>query len=833
MSTSITLIKSEKPHQVCKTYATGSDGTLYKDVVANVTEGVAKTVQSKTAEDMATILRSVTNSADLVICPGVWANSQEFDKFHIVSEAKLCQTVGGEMGKVAGGVIDHNGKPIAARLKRGIAPSVWVLIDADDPVGMPAEWVGLPIGTRLEMLEPVIKGISKCERIELRGSSNRVRKEGEEPKQASHAWIQVDNPGMIETMREVAKVQSELKNVAFPSPRFSRETGEIIGNQSRTLIDLSVWCTGRLVFCAKPDITKAAGYVVDDADIKIINEGKGPLKISALQLPADRALKQYSDKTGQRLSYNRDGTGLRITATGELTLDTLITSKGSERPLGSWVADMRVGDKLRCEAPFRASESESAFVRIADSGVPFVHDVGTGTTYTISNGSAIVALTDSAREQGAADMPSHNGPANNRNPRGPNFPDVKVTKIGTSVMPTRANVEELISWAEIDVRFDVFTRRIVAWRNGQEIKNHIDAELIDLAAKTDLPKSAILDQLDAIAASRPLNKPQQWLEKLEKPNGDPLAEWLLENGFVSPHTDQPVQEQWGYVVWRRFFVACCAAADQLEKCTNKDAVHKFEQVLVIVSKQGKKKSTALMQMLPPELREYYKGGVHLNLSQKDSLVEATSAWIAELGELDATFRKSDISALKAFLSRSDDTIRMPYDRRAQVVPRRTVYFATVNEDKFLQDVTGNRRYLPITLHDRLTYSEEIGKNIFAQAWHRYIGGEQWWLSDNEEISAIANQDKHDGNSLIPMLEDAFAFDESRRDLAVKPGIILDMLGFRGAAMASNTTRLASALRQLEIERYGTSVRDRRHYAMPPVTGEYLHKYKQAIGERDE
>ena len=199
----------------------------------------------------------------------------------------------------------------------------------------------------------------------------------------------------------------------------------------------------------------------------------------------------------------------------------------------------------------------------------------------------------------------------------------------------------------------------------------------------------------------------------------------------------------------------------------------------------------------------------------------------------ATFRKSDISALKAFLSRSDDTIRMPYDRRAQVVPRRTVYFATVNEDKFLQDVTGNRRYLPITLDERLTYSEEIGRKIFAQAWHRYTGGEQWWLNDDEEISAVANQDKHDGNSLIPMLEDAFAFDSDRRDLAVKPGIILEMLGFKGASMAANTTRLTSALRQLGIEHYGTSVHEQRHYAMPPVTNDYLRKYKLAIGETDD
>ncbi|WP_426957998.1 DUF927 domain-containing protein [Muricoccus radiodurans] len=39
---------------------------------------------------------------------------------------------------------------------------------------------------------------------------------------------------------------------------------------------------------------------------------------------------------------------------------------------------------MRCETPFRASVSEAAFIRIGPDGNPFLHDVGTGTTYHLA-----------------------------------------------------------------------------------------------------------------------------------------------------------------------------------------------------------------------------------------------------------------------------------------------------------------------------------------------------------------------------------------------------------------------------------------------------------------
>lgn len=412
----------------------------------------------------------------------------------------------------------------------------------------------------------------------------------------------------------------------------------------------------------------------------------------------------------------------------------------------------------------------------------------------------------------------------------PNFPDYLVQKNGVKVLATRENLEALIDWAEMDIRYDVYRRDIVAWYNGQEVTDTVDAIVKSLAAKHGLPASTVVDQLDAVARARPLNKPLHWLLSLPKTEGDPLEEWLTACGMVDPQSETPIQKQWGYIIWRRFFVGCCAAADQLERTTRKDALPKFEEVIVLVSEQGQKKTSAIRGLLPPDLRGYFGGGTHLQTSVKDSVIGATSNWIAEIGELDATFRKSDISALKAFLSMTEDCIRMPYDRRAKWYPRRTVFFATVNEPEFLQDLTGNRRYLPIELRQELVFSEENGARIFAQAWQRYATGDQWWLADDEVHMICANQTGRHGNRFIERLRDAFVFESERRDLKLKPSAILAVLGYQGDAVARNTKALAHALKELGVQKADGSYTDRRCYLMPPMQDDALSAYRRLCGD---
>ena len=77
---------------------------------------------------------------------------------------------------------------------------------------------------------------------------------------------------------------------------------------------------------------------------------------------------------------------------------------------------------------------------------------------------------------------------------------------------------------------------------------------------------------------------------------------------------------------------------------------------------------------------------------KDTVSRATKGWIAELGEIDSTFSRSEIGSLKAFLTAARDIYRPPYGKSEVKYPRKTSFCGGCNSPEFLRDTTGNRRF---------------------------------------------------------------------------------------------------------------------------------------------
>ena len=137
-------------------------------------------------------------------------------------------------------------------------------------------------------------------------------------------------------------------------------------------------------------------------------------------------------------------------------------------------------------------------------------------------------------------------------------------------------------------------------------------------------------------------------------------------------------------------------------------------VLVFKGKQGTGK-TRLLEALTLDSR-YFGDGVVLDVRNKDDIMQSLSKWICELGEISSTFKK-DIDSLKAFISKSVDEFRVPYGKTAVQYPRMTSFCGTVNEDEFLIDRTGNRRFAVIPLQEDLYIDYDDIKNFdFLQLW---------------------------------------------------------------------------------------------------------------------
>ena len=83
----------------------------------------------------------------------------------------------------------------------------------------------------------------------------------------------------------------------------------------------------------------------------------------------------------------------------------------------------------------------------------------------------------------------------------------------------------------------------------------------------------------------------------------------------------------------------------------------------------------------------------------------------------AAMRKAELNAIKSFIERSEDNRRATYERRATKNKRHCVFVVTVNDDQFLNDMTGNRRYMILHCNnERLNYVKGLTPEYIDQIW---------------------------------------------------------------------------------------------------------------------
>ena len=380
---------------------------------------------------------------------------------------------------------------------------------------------------------------------------------------------------------------------------------------------------------------------------------------------------------------------------------------------------------------------------------------------------------------------------------GPNFPDVQHSiKGGVRVLATHQNVKALMSFLEVDLFHDVMQKRARAANipktgTDENDLNILCAILESEAARWGLSQNAIPKFLDFLAFMNPTNPPLSFLES-NTSNAFPNAiEYLVQKAGMTP-------PDFALIAVRRWLIQACAAADSASRGIS-TARAEFGHVLVLVGAQGVRKTSLLQALMPAPLQDYFSAGRTLDLSNKDSQLTAISNWIVELGELDSTFRKSDIAQMKAFLTNQSDQIRRPYAREASKFPRRTVYAATVNYPQFLMDITGNRRFWPVTVTERMEWPSGLAEAIWSEAWRLYVAGGQWWLTEDEEIRHAEVVDGYEDRPLEEAVRDFYDFDLPDRDLHLTTQEILSDLNWprtdRGAA-----TSLGMALRRMGVDK---------------------------------
>ena len=179
---------------------------------------------------------------------------------------------------------------------------------------------------------------------------------------------------------------------------------------------------------------------------------------------------------------------------------------------------------------------------------------------------------------------------------------------------------------------------------------------------------------------------------------------------------------------------------------------KHDHMLVLIGPQGCRKSTTLKKLG----KEWFSDSLY-TMSGKDAYEQLQGFWIIELSEMAAT-RKAEVEQIKQFVSKQEDNYRAAYARRTQCHPRQCAFFGTTNDEEFLRDPTGARRFWPVvvtdagkTLGDKLTAS--IVDQIWAEAVTYYEAGETWYLDGAvEEMARKVQADHTEVNGKLGLIE---------------------------------------------------------------------------------
>jgi putative DNA primase/helicase len=326
-------------------------------------------------------------------------------------------------------------------------------------------------------------------------------------------------------------------------------------------------------------------------------------------------------------------------------------------------------------------------------------------------------------------------------------------------LATIENVQELMRRANITVRYNVISKDLeinvpgsthTVDNNGNASMNRV----LSLCETISFPTKHLESYMLNVGDANPYNPVATWITSKPWDGTTRLHDFfetvtVKEDRFV-PATGRSLKE----TLMLKWLISAVAAA-----FTPNGVVARG--VLTFQSKQNLGKTLWVKRLAPRELGVIVDGLI-LNPSDKDSVMSCVSNWIVELGEVDATFRKADIAALKGFISKERDTLRRPYGRTESKYPRRTVFFASVNDEQFLHDPTGNTRWWTIAV-EALNNKHTIDvQQLWAEVLTLFEAGETWHLTPDElETLNDHNSDHESINPVHDRVDRAFAWSDSK------------------------------------------------------------------------
>ncbi|MBP7572600.1 MAG: virulence protein E [Rhodoferax sp.] len=211
--------------------------------------------------------------------------------------------------------------------------------------------------------------------------------------------------------------------------------------------------------------------------------------------------------------------------------------------------------------------------------------------------------------------------------------------------------------------------------------------LTDTYGLPSISRAALAEAIETVAHTRRFHPIREELEGLQWDGKARIDKWLMHVLGETPETLNKAMQEYLQIVGR------CWLLGMVNRVMRPGC--KFDYCPVLEGVGGLRKST-MVEMLAGS--NYFSDTPFEVGRGKEAQEQVQGLWLYEIAEM-THFSKAEVGAIKAFISSKVDRYRVAYGATVGTFPRQCLLCGTTNENTYLRDRTGNRRFWPIPVRN--------------------------------------------------------------------------------------------------------------------------------------